>query len=96
MSDSRSQRLHELGARLRAGDPEAAFRLKQRQRGKKSAAVMQARGWPNLVRAWQARRARLIAAKPPSYFCPLCRNGSPCCARGDVKPPCRRCYRDIL
>jgi len=41
--DYKRQRLYELAARLRAGDPEAAFRLKQRQRGKKSAAVMRAR-----------------------------------------------------
>jgi hypothetical protein len=27
-----------------------------------------ARGWPNLTRAWQARHARLIPAKPPGVF----------------------------
>lgn len=55
--------LHELGLGLRAGDREAAFRLQQRQRGKMSAEVMKARGWPNLIVA-RAKRARLKGATP--------------------------------
>ncbi len=87
---------HELALGLQRGDPEAAFRLKQRQRAKKSVATMRARGFPNLQKAWQTRRARLIAQTPTPYLCPLCRNRSPCCAHGNVKPPCARCYRDLL
>jgi hypothetical protein len=43
--------LHELGLGLAAGDREAAFRLQQRLRGKMSAYMMAARGWPNLIAA---------------------------------------------
>ena len=89
-------KLHDLGLQLAAGDREAAFRIKQRQRAKKSVAIMRARGFPNLKRAWQTRRARLITQAPVIYLCPLCRNHAQCCAKGDVKPPCRRCYRDLL
>ena len=59
------QTLHELSARLRDGDREAAFRLQQRLRGKMSAHVMASRGWPNLIAAREKQRLARLTVSPP-------------------------------
>jgi len=57
------ERKRELSLALRAGDPYAGFCFKQCQRGRKAVAVMRERGFPNLARAVEVRRARAEAAK---------------------------------
>jgi len=56
---------HELGLGLAAGDREAAFRLQQRLRGKMSAHMMAARGWPNLIAAREKQRRARLTVSPP-------------------------------
>ena len=57
------ERKRELSLAWRAGDPFAAFCLKQSYRARKSVAVMRARGFPNLARSAEVRRARAEARK---------------------------------
>jgi len=57
------ERKRELSLALRAGDPYAGFCFKQCQRGRKAVAVMRERGFPNLARAVEVRRARAEARK---------------------------------
>ena len=57
------ERKHELSLALQAGDSYAGFCFKQSQRSRKAVAVMRARGFPNLARAWEANRARALARK---------------------------------
>ena len=57
------ERKRELSLALRAGDPYAGFCFKQCQRGRKAVAVMRERGFPNLARSAEVRRARAEAAK---------------------------------
>ena len=57
------ERKRELSLARRAGDPFAAFCLKQSYRARKSVAVMRARGFPNLARSAEVRRARAEARK---------------------------------
>jgi len=57
------ERKRELSLAWRAGDPFAAFCLKQSYRARKSVAVMRARGFPNLARSAELRHARAVARK---------------------------------
>lgn len=71
------RKLHDLGVGLRAGDRNAAFRLQQRLRGKMSAEAMKARGYPNLGKARDKRRARLRTAASPAQHIEARANPAP-------------------